>query len=238
MTIFYSFLLNFALVLVGYLTIGSLNTAILLAKWIKKDDIRNYHSANAGATNSIRTYGKAFGITVFFIDLLKVYLPTLILSILINQFFKNFATTYFISPQTLALGIIIGHIYPIYFQFKGGKGVACTIGLFLSINLILALSAILIFIIVVLIFRMVSLASLLSILLVTILTFIPWMTQGILGFYFNNLTLNNSFINLNNYWYVSGIITVFATFLVWFSHRSNLKRIIQKSERKIRLFKK
>ncbi|MGV2393503.1 UNVERIFIED_CONTAM: glycerol-3-phosphate acyltransferase [Campylobacter lari] len=163
--ILFSILFNVFLLVFGYLFIGSFNTSIIFSRYYKHDDIRNYNSGNAGATNSLRRYGKKVAIAILFIDMLKVVIPVLIMASLLNHidFFINLReNNIFISPQVLGLGIIIGHVFPIYFKFKGGKGVACTIGLICSINIILFLIAALIFFSVVLSSKYVSLASILS----------------------------------------------------------------------------
>ncbi|UUD35713.1 glycerol-3-phosphate 1-O-acyltransferase PlsY [Mycoplasmopsis caviae] len=228
--IFYSILLNLALVLVGYISLGSLNTSIILSKWKKKDDIRLHNSKNAGATNSLRTYGMKFAGLVFAIDVFKTLIPTLILAAILNHVEQAyiFASKYYMSPQSLALGVIIGHIFPLYFKFKGGKGVACTIGLIASINIILFLVAATMFFIIVFASRYVSLASIVCAIILIPLSFIPWMTSGILGYWSN-------FINVLtiNMWYVSGIIYLIAAILIITMHHSNIRRLIKHSESKL-----
>ena len=235
MSVLYSILLNLAFVCFGYLFIGSLNTSIILSKLWMHDDVRNYHSKNAGATNSLRTYGKSFALAVFFIDFLKTAISVFILAAMLNHIegFKNFASKYFISPQSLGLGIIIGHIYPIYFKFKGGKGVACSVGLAATINIVFFFVAAVIFFIIAAASRYVSLASVLTAAIMIPLALIPWMTQGILGWWPNFVVKDLT----DNYWYVTGILYSIDALLVIIAHHTNITRLIHHDEAKINLKK-
>nr|WP_307920212.1 glycerol-3-phosphate acyltransferase [Mycoplasmopsis bovis] len=131
-------MINLALFLVGYLLLGSFNTSIILSRRVKNDDIREHNSKNAGATNSLRTYGTKFALAVFAADVLKTLIPILIIAAIVNhiQAVKEFSLISYISPQAIGLGVVLGHIFPIYYKFKGGKGAACTVGLIISINII------------------------------------------------------------------------------------------------------
>jgi len=106
------------IIIFAYL-LGSLSTSIIICK-IKKVDIRSIGSGNAGATNTLRALGKKYGALVLILDVIKGIIPTLIASIL--------------SPESLifitscAFAVVLGHVFPIYFSFKGGKGAATIIG--------------------------------------------------------------------------------------------------------------
>ncbi|ADN68951.1 glycerol-3-phosphate 1-O-acyltransferase PlsY [Mycoplasmopsis fermentans] len=226
MNIFYSILLNLTLILIGYFLLGSFNTSIILSKWKKKDDIRLHNSKNAGATNSLRTYGKKFAATVFVIDVLKTFIPTIVLAAILNHACFDFAQTYYMSPQSLALGVIIGHIFPVYFKFKGGKGVACTIGLIATINIVFLLMASIIFFIVVLTSKYVSLASILTAAILVPFAFIPWMTSGILGYWTN-------FVYEYHNCFVTSFIYLIAAILIIAMHHSNITRLINHTESKL-----
>ncbi|VEU75242.1 G3P acyltransferase [Mycoplasmopsis maculosa] len=235
MQILYSILINLGLFVIGYLFVGSFNTSIIITKFFIKDDIRTHNSGNAGATNALRTYGKKIALLIFFSDLLKVIIPTLITIILLNHvniFIELRINNIFVSPQSLALGIVIGHIYPIYFKFKGGKGVACTIGLFMTINILLLIIAAIVFFLIVIKTKYVSLGSIISAIILIPFVFIPWTINGILGYWFNNVELVNSFNKVASYWYVSPIIYTISAIITVIAHHSNIKRLINKTENK------
>ncbi|QBF34763.1 glycerol-3-phosphate acyltransferase [Mycoplasmopsis phocirhinis] len=226
--------LNLALIVLGYF-IGSLNTSIIMSKKLKKDDVRNYFSRNAGATNSLRTYGKKFALIVFAIDFLKVIIPTVIFAALQNHLFSDLNDQYWISPQSIGFGIIIGHCFPIFFGFKGGKGVACSSAFILTINPVLWLIAFVVFFAIILIFKKVSLASILTSTIIVPLIFIPWFIQGISGYWLNFINFSNSIAltNLQPYWYVSPIYFLMVAILVISLHHSNIKRLLNGSEPKL-----
>ncbi len=94
-------------------------------------------------------------------DVLKTLIPILIIAAIVNhiQAVKEFSLISYISPQAIGLGVVLGHIFPIYYKFKGGKGAACTVGLIISINIILFLIAFIIFLLIVGITKIVSLGS-------------------------------------------------------------------------------
>ncbi|MCS4536714.1 glycerol-3-phosphate 1-O-acyltransferase PlsY [Mycoplasma sp. CSL7475-4] len=227
-------LLNLALMIFGYF-IGSLNTSIIMSRKFKKDDVRNHFSKNAGATNSLRTYGKKFALIVFVFDFMKVIIPTLIFAGLENHLFPEFAKEYWMSPQSIGLGVIIGHCFPVFFNFKGGKGVACSSAFILSINPVLWLIAFVVFFSIVLISRKVSLGSILTSAIIAPLIFIPWFTQGITGYWLNfvNLSNNISISHLQSHWYVSPVYFLIAAILVIILHRSNIERLLKGTESKL-----
>tara|TARA_Y100001935_G_scaffold2688_1_gene2224 strand:- start:2749 stop:3387 length:639 start_codon:yes stop_codon:yes gene_type:complete len=106
------------LIIISYL-IGSISTSIIVCKY-KKIDIRKIGSGNAGATNTVRALGKKFGAIVLFLDILKGALPILI---------AKFITPEFVFlPVCCSFAVVLGHMFPIYFSFQGGKGAATIIG--------------------------------------------------------------------------------------------------------------
>ncbi|WP_246051798.1 glycerol-3-phosphate acyltransferase [Mycoplasma nasistruthionis] len=156
MNAFNSVLFNIFLVVFGYI-IGSLNTSIIVGKILKKDP-RDYHSKNAGATNSLRVFGKKIAIMILMIDVIKTISVVAIgygltywcnLATSIDQngsvvgvygiglppYWEGLRTIYGL-PLLAGLGTVIGHIFPIFFGFKGGKGVASSLGLLISYNII------------------------------------------------------------------------------------------------------
>ncbi len=131
------------LVLLAYL-IGSLSFALLLVRWRTGRDIRTEGSGNAGATNVLRSHGKALGITVAVLDIAKGAFPVW----LVRQVTAD--------PRYAAaagLAAILGHVFPLYSGFRGGKGVATAIGAFLVLAPLAALVSVAIFVVVVAITR-------------------------------------------------------------------------------------
>lgn len=141
----------FLCLVLGYL-IGSLNFAIIYSK-LKKDDIRNHGSKNAGATNVLRTYGKIPALIVFLLDILKGVIAVLIVrSVFDGEIYEC----------TAALGAVLGHNFPVYYKFSGGKGVSTSFAVLCVLHYEVALIALLVFVITVLISRYVSLSSILA----------------------------------------------------------------------------
>lgn len=145
----------------GYL-IGSVNFSIVYSH-LKGDDIRRHGSKNAGATNILRTYGKLPALFVFLCDVLKG-----VVAVLAAKFV--FAD---MSAQCLAaLGAILGHNFPIYYSFSGGKGVSTSFAAFLALDWRVALCALAIFAVTVICFRYVSLSSIVSAVSITVFAYI------------------------------------------------------------------
>ena len=138
--------------------VGSIPSGVILSKVFRKKDIRNYGSNNIGATNALRVGGKLLGILTLISDVLKSFLVVLIASIKLQTFeiFYGFIC-------------IIGHIFPIWLKFKGGKGIASTFGIILGISPIYTLLLACVWINLFLLWRIVSVASLISLCLVIIL---------------------------------------------------------------------
>ena len=135
----------------GYL-FGSLNFAIIYSK-LKGDDIRNHGSGNAGATNVLRTYGKGAAAIVFLLDILKGVIAVLITRIFFDDMLYDCAS---------ALGAVLGHNFPLYYGFRGGKGVATSLAVLLVLHYPTALIALVTFLIVVITTKYVSLSSILA----------------------------------------------------------------------------
>lgn len=180
--------------------IGSISGSYLLGKILLKKDVREYGSGNAGTTNAIRVFGRKIGIFTFLIDMLKGFFVAFLLSKYQREY--------------LYIGIfftIIGHNYPFYMKFKGGKGIATTFGAFLYLNPIYSVIA---FFILLLIGRITSYVSVGSIVFL-ILNFI-------VSIFKLNLTKNE-------------IVIVFIISLLGiFRHRSNIKRLVEGNELKSR----
>lgn len=145
-------------IIIGYL-VGSINSAILVCKAMKLPDPRTTGSGNAGSTNVLRIGGKLPATLVLICDILKGFLPVLIAGLFgVNG----------IWLATVALAAVIGHMYPLYFKFRGGKGVATAFGGVLALSVAVAFFCLVIWVLIVAMSRYVSLASLVSALMAAI----------------------------------------------------------------------
>jgi acyl phosphate:glycerol-3-phosphate acyltransferase len=203
-------------ILVAYL-IGSIPTAVWIGRGYYGIDVREHGSGNAGATNTFRVLGKKAGSLVMLIDVLKGYVATSLALVLAhNGFIGSDQQPVFM----LILGItaVIGHIFPVYVNFKGGKGVATLLGMVLALHLQAALICIAVFLIVFLIFRYVSLGSMIAALAFPISLLLPRFSPD------------------------NHIVTVFGFILfilIVLTHKKNIKRLINGDESKMNLgFKK
>ena len=149
----------FIIIFCSYL-IGSIPFGFILTKFFLKKDIRNIGSGNIGATNALRTGNKLLGYSTLVLDILKAVLPLLII--------KNYFTDYiFIS----SLSVFLGHIFPIWLKFKGGKGVAAYVGILFCLNYFLGLVFVGIWFLIYLVFKFSSLSSLIASLTIPIYQF-------------------------------------------------------------------
>lgn len=184
---------------------GSIPYAYIITKLFGYGDIRNIGSGNVGATNVLRTGKKSLAIIVLFLDVLKGYAP---ISILLILFSKEIPYNQIIFLSSLT---VIGHIFPVWLKFKGGKGVATFLGLLLGINLITGIFFIIIWILTAFLTKYSSLASIISIIVVLIFSI----------FFSSNIEI---------------IIIIFILgVLIIIKHLGNIKRLLSKSENKIKL---
>jgi len=147
------------LIVLAYL-IGSIPTAVWVSKWVYGFDIRDYGSGNAGATNTFRILGKKWGIFVMLADMLKGLLASFLYLLLPYYVHNEFMRVNFMVG--LGLAAVIGHIFPIYAKFKGGKGVATLFGMVVAIQPVVALCVVGVFLFVLFLTRFVSLSSILA----------------------------------------------------------------------------
>jgi acyl phosphate:glycerol-3-phosphate acyltransferase len=152
-------LASFLIVALGYL-LGSIPVGYLLVKMFRHEDIRSVGSGNIGATNVLRSGGKGLGAATFLLDVVKgaaaVWLGTLLASYLLpNLPFRD-------AQAIAAVSAVVGHMFPVWLRFSGGKGVATGFGVFLVAAPLAALSSIALFTVILLVTRYVSLASILG----------------------------------------------------------------------------
>lgn len=147
------------LIIVAYL-IGSIPTALIVSRSFFNIDIREYGSGNMGATNTFRVLGPKYGTIVMVGDMLKGMLAVALYNLLPYYLSNELQRTNFMLG--LGLAAVIGHIYPIWAEFKGGKGVATLFGMVLAIQPVVAVNCVGVFLIVLFLTRYVSLSSILA----------------------------------------------------------------------------
>lgn len=194
--------------------LGSINTGIILSRAIYHDDIRNHGSGNAGATNALRTYGKKFGALTFLGDFLKAVIATLIGSLLLSGTFGGAIAGFF---------VMIGHMFPIYYNFKGGKGVACAAAIVLMLEPISFLILMTFFVIIVLGTKYVSLGSCMAIALFPVIS--SMIEKLYIAFFDKTLGA------------IPVVGVLMAAFIIYM-HRANIKRLLNGTESKLNLGKK
>ena len=190
-------------ILTSYL-IGSIPFAYILTKIFGYGDIRKIGSGNVGATNVLRTGKKSLAIIVLLLDIIKGFLPiTLFLLFFENQFQQN---------EIIFMGSfsVIGHIFPIWLKFKGGKGVATYVGFILGIDYIICITFVLLWLVIAITKKYSSLASIISLLAIPLVSY--------------NLLYELKII----------IIFILLGIIIIIKHFSNIKRLLNKSENKIK----
>ncbi len=200
--------------LLGY-ACGLIQTGYFVSKMLGVD-LSSQGSGNTGATNSLRVMGKKWGAVVFFGDFFKSLIPCLL-----ARMFAGDAQLAYVYMMYAGLGAVLGHIYPFYLKFKGGKGVACTAGILVALDWRITLLALFVFVLTVALSRYVSLASILVMLVFVIFAFI--LSGEGAGGYRLAYSLRGEFMAL-----VIGI----ALISIW-KHRSNIARLLQGKENKI-----
>lgn len=210
-------------VLIGY-ACGLIQTGYLIGK-IKGIDIRNYGSKNAGTTNVLRTMGAKYGILVFIGDALKCVLAVEICRLV---FHGSYGDIIKLLELYGALGTILGHNFPFYMKFKGGKGIAATAGLIISMGSPFILAGFITFFTVYFLTYYVSLGSL----VLYAVIFIEIIILGEFGYF--NFPEAIARQSLNEFYIVFGILFILALI----RHKENIKRLIHKCERKTYVFGK
>lgn len=202
--------------IIAYL-IGSVNFGVLISKKMAGFDVREKGSGNAGSTNVLRTVGKKAAAITLACDILKG-LVSILVAFIVGKFAKS------VNPAVLievaAFFVVVGHTFPVFFGFKGGKGVATSLGVILFVNWKIGLTCLIFALALMAITRMVSLGSISAAVLFAVLTLI--FREGYL------VEFDFSFV----------IFGILLAALVIFNHRSNLKRILAGTENKLNFKKK
>lgn len=188
----------------------SISPSIILCKKIKKVDIREEGSKNAGATNALRVMGKFWGAVVFLLDILKVVVAYFVMYLL-NIIFSDLEITKTMY-STFVLAAVVGHSFPLYYGLKGGKGVTVFLVSMMIVDYRATLVCLVVALIIILITKMVSVGSISGVILAIILA---------------------TFMNTN----FDPLITIIAGLIIIIRHKDNIVRIINKTETKILLKK-
>ena len=195
--------------------LGSIPSAVWVGKFFYKIDIREFGSGNAGATNTFRVLGKKAGIPVLFFDILKGWL-----SVNLTKFLSNNDLIINVNPDlflelslVFGLSAVIGHLFPIFTGFRGGKGIATLLGFLFAVLPFAAILSLIVFIFSLLIFRFVSLSSIIACFIFCIVVI----------FTENNIALN--------------IFACFIPLLSLITHQKNIERLLKGKETKVKFGK-
>jgi glycerol-3-phosphate acyltransferase PlsY len=200
------------LAILAYL-LGSIPTSVWISKAYFGFDIRDLGSGNAGATNTFRVLGKQVGVIVLFLDIVKGVTAASLVHYLGGI---EHGTDRFINLQLLfGLLAVVGHIFPIFEQFKGGKGIATLFGMLIGIHYVLALAVLALFIVVLLLTKYVSLSSILAAIAFPIFSIFVFQRDEPLFIAFG----------------------IAAAVMVVLTHKKNITRLLNGEESKAKLFK-
>jgi glycerol-3-phosphate acyltransferase PlsY len=203
---------NIVFLILSYL-LGSIPFSIIAGKLLKSIDVREYGSGNAGATNTFRVLGKKAGILVLLLDVLKGYLAV---NLVWYTSYVPFTEIYINLQLTFGIAAVLGHVFPVYVGFRGGKGVATLLGFMLAVFPEAALISIVVFVLTLLFSKYVSLSSIFAGL------FFPF------GVYYLSETLVPTMM----------IFAVFVPILLIATHQRNIERLVRGDENKVSLKKK
>lgn len=196
-------LIYLIIIIIAYL-LGNISTSYIVAKRLAGVDIRTQGSGNAGSTNVLRTLGKKAGALTFAGDVMKGLAAVSIARLIAYGVHMDQSVCAYLA----VVAVVLGHNYPVFLGFKGGKGVATSLGSMLGMNPLVALMCLGFFIIIVAITKYVSLGSILGIGLSPIIMLMNHNTKGVL-------------------------VTLFLTLSVIITHKENVKRLLNGTERKI-----
>ena len=202
--------------ILAYFT-GSFPSAVWVGRTFYNKDVREYGSGNAGATNTFRVLGKGAGIPVLLMDVFKGWLSVNYI-LLVSNSSQLSSTTFFEFQLAFGVAAVIGHLFPIYTGFRGGKGIATLLGLLIGLNAIAAIVAIVVFVIVFLISKYVSLGSILASLAFPFVVFVILDEKDV------NASLE--------------LFSVFVPILTLITHQKNIERLIRGEENKVKFDKK
>ena len=216
-------------VLIAFLAylMGSINTSVILSRSIYGEDVRDSGSGNAGATNMLRTYGKGIAVLTLICDILKGALTVLLaswLDIIFSAYFKSspmsdFERYYLFGNLKYIVGafVVLGHSFPIWFGFRGGKGVATSLGVILALDWRIGLIILAIALLVMIFSRYVSLGSIIAALVYPFLVLTYMLASG------EKMSRGVAYIKM----------AFFLAFLVILRHSANIRRLKNGTENKL-----
>lgn len=210
-------LINYIVVAVCAYLIGSISFSVIFTKKMAGFDVREKGSGNAGTTNVLRTAGKKLAALTLLCDLLKG-VAAILLGLLVGEMVKADINTRAILVEIAGIFVVIGHTFPVFFKFKGGKGVATSLGVLLIINWRLGLICLIFALLLMALSKMVSLGSISAAVLFPVLCIFT-KTHYIMGD-------EGSHISYIIFGIILGLIVIF-------NHRSNITRLANGTESKI-----
>ena len=190
-------MINFIFIILAYF-IGSISFGILLSKVFKIQDPRSFGSKNPGATNVMRSGKKLVALLTLLGDMLKGTIVVLIAKLYLNLTYDQ--------VLLIAAAVFLGHLFPVYYQFKGGKGVATALGVLLAIDIHIAILVLIIWLVIFLISRISSLSAITAALCLPLITFFMHVDQSFL------------------------LLSFFLSILLIYRHKENIKNLIEKKE--------
>ena len=190
---------HFIIGIISYL-MGSIPFGLILTKFFLKKDIRDIGSGNIGATNALRTGNKLIGYTTLILDISKAIIPVIYVKV-------NFPELIFIA----SLCAFLGHVFPVWLKFKGGKGVATYVGILFSINILLGTIFIISWIVIFMLSKYSSLSSIIGAISIPVYLLIVGQNNNVIFF-------------------------VIMFVLIFFTHRENIKRLKNKEESKTKIY--
>ena len=202
---------NIILVALAYL-LGSIPSAVWIGKRFYNIDVREHGSGNAGATNTLRVLGKKAGIPVLVIDALKGYIAVLLAA---YTGYTPHSTSYINFQLVLGTAALLGHIFPVFASFRGGKGIATLLGITIAVSPVASAISIAVFLIVFLSFSYVSLGSMIAAVVYPISIIVILKTTAL------------SLI----------VFSMLVAILVVVTHKKNIERLLKNEEPKVKLFK-
>ena len=203
---------EFLLIILAYL-IGSVPTALIISKRFFGIDIRDYGSGNMGATNAFRILGPKFGTIIMVLDILKGMFAVGLFYFLPYYLSNELARTNFMIG--LGLAAVLGHIFPIFAGYKGGKGVATLLGMLIAVQPVVAVCCVAVFVVVLLLTRYVSLSSILGAIMLPVSVLWIW----------------------NEHELSYRIFALSVALLVIITHQKNIGRLIKGRENRIPILK-
>lgn len=211
--------LIYALGAIAAYLLGSINFAIIITKLFAKKDIRDFGSGNAGMTNVLRTVGKTAAAITLLGDFLKGFIAIFFMKLLFMLF--GFATPV-TAEYVVVYFALLGHVYPIFYGFKGGKGILVSFGAIMALSPVAGLICLAGFIITVAISKYISLGSIVAAILFPI------------GVFIVNYLINTP----TGFAYIEILLSLPISFFIIFLHRQNIKRLLSHTENKLSFKKK